>query len=378
MADAGVASRRECEAMIARGEVRVNGKVVTDLPVFINPRTDTVFANGRKVELDGGGGTSRGRGRSTVRRIYIAMNKPDRTLSTTKDDPYGASETDPDTDSPRGPRRTVLDLVADAGLGRLFPVGRLGFHDTGLVILTNDGELANRLTHARYGVSRTYVVFVRGRVPNEVLARMREKLAASLGPAHPRAADPIQVLSHTGTETELEVTLRESPKLRIDSLIFDAGLKVKRLVRTAIGPVSIRGIASGSWKFLDRKDLESLMVAAGLAEASASRPEQATDARRRSGTKPPRRVSPVGGARTRAGGAGASGAVGGARAGSGGATRGATRGGATSGGASGGAGRRQAGARATGGGAPEQSPVPPRPRRIMPVRKADQRGGSTR
>jgi len=370
MADAGVASRRECEAMIARGEVKVNGKVVTDLPVFINPRTDTVFANGRKIELDGGGGTSRGRGRSTVRRIYIAMNKPDRTLSTTKDDPYGASETDPDTDSPRGARRTVLDLVADAGLGRLFPVGRLGFHDTGLVILTNDGELANRLTHARYGVSRTYVVFVRGRVPNEVLARMRDKLAASLGPAHPRAEDPIQVLSHTGTETELEVTLRESPKLRIDSLIFDAGLKVKRLVRTAIGPISIRGIVSGSWKFLDRKDLESLMVAAGLAEASASRPETTTNARRRPEPKPSRRAAPSRGTRPSPGGAT------GSREPSRGATSGATR--RTTAPAGAGEVRRPSGPRAGGNGGAPYSPVAPRPRRILPVRKADQSGGSKR
>jgi 23S rRNA pseudouridine2605 synthase len=260
MADAGVASRRDCEAMISRGEVKVNGKVVTDLPVFINPRTDSVAVNGKKIEIDGGGGSSRGRGRSEVRRVYIAVNKPDRTLATTKDDPYGTGE----PDAVRGSRRTVLDLVAGSNLGRLFPVGRLGFHDTGLVILTNDGELANRLTHARYGVPRTYVVFVRGRVSDDVLARMRVRLAASLGPDHPIAAEPLKVLSVQGNETELEVTLRESPKLRIDALIFDAGLKVKRLVRTAIGPVSIRGIASGNWRFLNRNDLEALMAAAGL------------------------------------------------------------------------------------------------------------------
>ncbi len=248
--------------MIARGEVRVNGKVVTDLPVFINQRTDQVVVNGRKIELGG----ARGRGRSESRRVYIAVNKPDRTLATTKDDPHGADATD--AGGPRGARRTVMDLVADKDLGRLFPVGRLGFHDTGLVLLTNDGEIANRLTHARYGVPRTYVVIVRGRVPGDVLARLRSRLSASLGPDHPRAADAVRVLSEEGAETELEVTLRESPRLRIDALVFDAGLKVKRLIRTAIGPVSIRGIPSGNWRFLSRTELDDLMQAAGLAQQS--------------------------------------------------------------------------------------------------------------
>ena len=245
--------------MIRRGEVKVNGKVVTDLPVFINPRTDTVIAAGRRVELAGGG---RGRGSAGPKRVYIAMNKPDRTLSTTKD----ASGFGDEEDAPRGARRTVLDLIGDKDLGRLYPVGRLGFHDTGLVLLTNDGELANRLTHARYGVPRTYVVIIRGDVPRDVLERMSRKLGASLGTKRDETAPPVQVLSADGRETELEVTLRESPKLRIDALIFEAGLKVKRLIRTAIGPISIRGIASGNWRFLQKHEVEGLFEVAGLSD----------------------------------------------------------------------------------------------------------------
>ena len=270
--------------MIARGEVRLNGKVVTELPVFVNLRADKVAVNGRTIDLDGAGGGSRGRGRVELKRVYIAVNKPDRTLATTRDDPYGTGE----PDAVRGARRTVLDLVTAKGLPRLFPVGRLGFHDTGLVILTNDGELANRLTHARYGVPRTYVVVVRGRVPEETLQRMSRRLALSLGPDHPLAASPIRTLKVERDETELEVTLRESPKLRIDALIFEAGLKVKRLVRTAIGPVSIRGIASGTWKFLDRNELEELQSVAGLSgpPARARRPAERPDAAK------PRRNAP--------------------------------------------------------------------------------------
>ena len=288
MADAGIASRRECEAMISRGEVKLNGKVVTDLPVFVNPRRDTVIVNGRRIELRGGAG----QGRAGQRRVYIAVNKPDRTLSTTKDDPFGAG----DEESPRGARRTVLDLVADQDLGRLYPVGRLGFHDTGLVLLTNDGDLANRLMHARFGVPRTYVVFVRGRIPAVTLERMSRRLAASLGEGAVDGPAPVQILAEDEQETELEVTLRESPKLRIDALIFEAGLKVKRLVRTAIGPVGIKGIASGNWRFLNRNELEDLMAAAGL-EGRASGGERSAGKRggaggRRGGGRPARGAMP--------------------------------------------------------------------------------------
>jgi 23S rRNA pseudouridine2605 synthase len=343
MADAGVASRRDCEAMISRGDVKVNGKVVTDLPVFINLRSDTVSVNGKSIALDGGGGSSRGRGRTELRRLYIAVNKPDRTLATTKDDPYGTGE----PDAVRGARRTVLDLVADKDLGRLFPVGRLGFHDTGLVLLTNDGELANRLTHARYGVPRTYVVFIRGRVGAETLAQMRRRLAASLGADAQHSVEPLRVISENAQETEIEVTLRESPKLRIDALVFEAGLKVKRLVRTAIGPVSIRGIASGNWRFLNRNELEGLMAAAGLSAGGEPKREDRTKPRTRG--RPATLGKP---GKPRTGQRGVEG------------TRMGTR--------SGGRGER------TGGADGGKVPAAKGPRRISPVGRADVRRGTKR
>lgn len=288
MADAGVASRRDCEALIEAGRVQVNGKPTRTLPVFINPRTDRVRVDGREIDL----ASSLREKRES--RVYIALHKPDNTLSSTTD-----AEGDIDAADGRGARRTVLDLVKGKGLPRLFPVGRLGFHDTGLVLLTNDGELANRLTHARYGVPRTYRVVVRGRVPGDVLDRITRRVAASLGPQWDSAASPpvLQVPSESG-DSALEVTLRESPKLRIDALIFDAGLKVKRLVRLAIGPVTLRGIVSGGWRKLSRHEVGDLLVAAGMdAQPDPAAPRPAARgagrgrpaARNRPGTKPNQR-----------------------------------------------------------------------------------------
>lgn len=270
--------------------MQVNGKPTRTLPVFINPRTDRVRVDGREIDL----ASSMREKRES--RVYIALHKPDNTLSTTTD-----AEGEAEAADHRGARRTVMDLVKGKGLPRLFPVGRLGFHDTGLVLLTNDGELANRLTHARYGVPRTYRVVVRGRVEKDVLERIGRKVASSLA-VRPDAesAPPVRLVPSESGDTALEVTLRESPKLRIDALLFEAGLKVKRLVRLAIGPVSLRGIVSGNWRKLSGHELDDLLAAAGM----VAKPEQSDKrlsarpasrgrpgSRNRPGTKPNQRMS---------------------------------------------------------------------------------------
>lgn len=165
MADAGVASRRECEALIESGEVEVNGEVVRRLPVFVDPARDRIKVRGELLD----------RRAVKAERLYLAVFKPDNTLTTTRDD---------DAD-PTNSRRTVMDLVDDRDLnaagGRLIVVGRLGFHATGLVLLTNDGELAQRLSHARYGITKTYRVTVRGKLHAEAMRSLRERFCPVLG-----------------------------------------------------------------------------------------------------------------------------------------------------------------------------------------------------
>src|SRR5690606_13551855 len=149
MADAGVASRRACEELIARGAVEVNGEVVTELPIFVDPREDRILVEGRPLPKRGGGD----------RNIYIMLNKPERTLTTVTDEREFGGE--------GGGRRTVMDLVDHPARARLFPVGRLDYATRGLVLLTNDGELANKLTHPRYGVHKTYEAVVKGVLPDD-------------------------------------------------------------------------------------------------------------------------------------------------------------------------------------------------------------------
>ena len=127
LAEAGVASRRECEQMILDGRVEVNGHPITELPAFVHPGQDRVSVDGRPLARPERGP----RGRSgRMDRVYVMLNKPDNTLGTTRDD----------LEYKKGGRRTVVDLVEHPSGARLFPVGRLDFHSTGLVLMTNDGE----------------------------------------------------------------------------------------------------------------------------------------------------------------------------------------------------------------------------------------------
>lgn len=242
MADAGVASRRECERMIEGGMVRVNGNTVRQLPVWVDPREDTIEVEGRPLP-------------KAPKPIYILLNKPPRTLSTAKDEP-GAD------------RRTVVDLVDHPLAPKLFPVGRLDYDTTGLVLLTNDGELANRLTHPRYGVPKTYRAVVRGRIePSAVeelergifLAERRE--GRTVGAARTSHVE-IQVVHTEADKTTIEITLREGRNRQVRRMLSAVGHPVKRLERIAMGPVRLKGVARGLWRELASAEVRALRRAA--------------------------------------------------------------------------------------------------------------------
>jgi 23S rRNA pseudouridine2605 synthase len=191
MADAGVAARRVCERLIEEGRVRVNGEVVRRLPVFVDPENDVIEVNGQRV-------------RGAQRRVYLMLNKPEGVLVS------GADE--PGLDRP-----TILNLVNHPAAPRLFPVGRLDLDTTGLVLLTNDGELANRLTHPRYGVTKTYHAVVRGGLADADIAAIGQKLraltqrAAMEAGVAPRSvgAPEIAIVKREDGRTLLEISLRE-------------------------------------------------------------------------------------------------------------------------------------------------------------------------
>lgn len=267
LADAGVASRRECEAMIERGLVEVNGVTVTRLPVFVDPARDRIAVDGRPLRGAASVPPVSRRAARRSDRIYVMLHKPDRVLCTTRDDAPAAD----------GARTTVLDLVRHRSGARLYPVGRLDYHSTGLVLLTNDGELADRLTHARYGVTRTYRVTVKGHVRPETLDDLRRRVGADSNPGVDGTRG-VRIARSPGTgpngqvssNTVLELTIREGKSRRLSAVLEQMGCIVRKLTRVGVGPLRLSGIAVGEWRDLTRDEVELLKRAASGSDRSTA------------------------------------------------------------------------------------------------------------
>jgi 23S rRNA pseudouridine2605 synthase/16S rRNA pseudouridine516 synthase len=233
MANAGVASRRVCEELIAEGRVEVNGQIVTELGTRVNPEKDIIHVDGVRVQTD-------------EHLVYMAFNKP-RGVVSTMDDPEG--------------RPCISDYLRPGAPERLFHVGRLDTNTEGLLLLTNDGELANRLTHPSYEVPKTYVVQVRGPMPHGVGAQLRRGVELEDGLAK---VDSFRLVDSTPGFVLCEVVLH-SGKNRIVRRMFDAvGFPVQRLVRAKIGPIGLGDQKQGTIRRLGKQEIGHLMAAVGL------------------------------------------------------------------------------------------------------------------
>lgn len=258
LADAGVGARRDCEDLIQAGRVRVNGQLVTQLPFFIDPTQDIVELDGEIVQLQvssaGPSGTKRPRALT-----YVLVHKPKGVITTTRD--------------PQG-RRNVLDLLPPSlrGEERLFPVGRLDADSTGLLLITNDGELAHRLTHPRFGITKEYRVLCAGLATEDQLQKLRAGMylidPAGDGSKTTRRAsmESVRILKRyvdraRGDRTLLGVKLREGQNREIRRMLARVGLKVRELERVAIGPLRARELKPGQTKLLGRKDVDRLRAA---------------------------------------------------------------------------------------------------------------------
>lgn len=245
MADAGIASRRDCERMIEEGLVEVNGTLVADLPAWVDPERDRIVVEGRVLP-------------PPARPIYILLNKPTRTLTSARDEP-GSD------------RRTVLDLVDHPGAGQLFPVGRLDFDTTGLLLLTNDGDLANRLMHPRYGVPKVYRALVKGQVDLDAIGELQDGVkltdrkdgrtvgASKTGPVE------VAIVHREADKTVVEVTIREGRNRQVRRMLAALGFPVKKLERIAMGPLRLKGVQRGYWRELSRGEITALKRAAAQA-----------------------------------------------------------------------------------------------------------------
>lgn len=246
LAEAGVASRRAVEQMVLDGRITVNRSPVTALPCFVDPDAgDQVHVDGQLVRLRGG------------RCVYFLVNKP-RGVVCTQQDPAG--------------RPRVIDLVP--GLRqRVYCVGRLDLDSTGLVILTNDGPLTQRLTHPRYGVPKTYVVQIDGRLSAEEVAKLKRGVHLD---GRRTGAAAIKVLRRGRDKSLLQVTLTEGRNREIRRILARLGHKVRRLKRTAIGPVTDRGLKVGSFRPLRAFEVAKLRRLGAAGPQGGRRPKPPT------------------------------------------------------------------------------------------------------
>jgi 23S rRNA pseudouridine2605 synthase len=232
LAAAGVGSRRTCENLITAGRVAVDGHVVTELGVRIDPNNQTVHVDGSRVQLD-------------ESRVYLAFNKPLGVVSTMSDD-LG--------------RPCVGDFVSNRK-ERLFHVGRLDADTEGLLLLTNDGELAHRLQHPSYGVLKTYVAQIPGPVPRDLGKRLRAGIELDDGPVK---IDSFKLVDSAPGKALVEVQLHEGRKHIVRRLLEAVGHPVITLVRTDVGPIRLGDLRSGRMRSLNRPEIGQLYSAAGL------------------------------------------------------------------------------------------------------------------
>lgn len=228
IARAGIASRRAAEELIAKGRVSLNGEVVQELGTKADPATDTIRVDGRVVH-------------SAEARRYLAMHKPKGCITSTRD--------------PEG-RRTVMDLLGAHASKGLFPVGRLDYNTEGLLILTDDGDFANRILSAKHGIPKTYEVKVSGKPTSEMIERLRRGIKLDRRLAKPESIRLLRV----GDNPWYQVTLVEGRNRQIHRMFERIGFTVKKLRRVRIGTLTLRGLEPRQVRQLRPNEVRQLLA----------------------------------------------------------------------------------------------------------------------
>ncbi len=234
LAHAGIASRRHAEELIAAGRVQVNGVTVTTQGTRIQPDRDIVLVDGKPV-------------RSTTRRVYLLLHKPVGYV-TTAHDPQG--------------RPSVLDLLpAELRVLRVYPVGRLDIDTSGMLLLTNDGDFALRLTHPRYSMQKHYQALVQGYPSESALTVLRSgvSITEDEGRSHKTAPAQVYLLRKAGTNCWLSLTIHEGRKRQVRRMLAAVGHPVLELIRVGIGPLELGDIPVGKWRYLSDKEVKALL-----------------------------------------------------------------------------------------------------------------------
>lgn len=223
---AGITSRRKAEELIVKGKVKINGETVTEMGIKINPDKDIVSVNNKEIDI-------------IKRKIYVMLNKPEGYV-TTMDDQFN--------------RPKVIDLVKGIE-ERIYPVGRLDYNTSGLLLLTNDGELTNNITHPRNHIDKTYIATVKGILSKDKLERFEKGI--DIG-GYITAPARIQLIKSYEDKCDVKITIHEGKNRQIRRMLDVLGHPVLRLKRIAIGELTLEGLSKGKWRNLKSVEIEYL------------------------------------------------------------------------------------------------------------------------
>lgn len=228
LANYGLCSRRKAEEHILNGDVKVNGKVVTELGTKVDPSKDEIYFKNEKIEKND-------------KKIYILLNKPIGYVTTTKD---------------QFNRSTVLDLVKIQE--KVLPVGRLDMYTSGALILTNDGDFIYKVTHPKYEIEKTYNVTLKGIITNEEMERLRSGVKIE-NYISGKAKVRLLKIDEEKNISRIEITIHEGKNREVRKMCESIGKKVLALHRTKIGNIDVKNLQLGKWRYLTEKEVQNLL-----------------------------------------------------------------------------------------------------------------------
>lgn len=225
MAACGIASRRKCEEIIQEGRVNVNGEIITELGFKVDPEIDQVYVDSKLIRLE-------------ENKVYIALNKPEGYVSTVKDE--------------RG-RKTILDLVKVEE--RVFPIGRLDYNTSGLLLLTNDGEIYNKVIHPREEINKVYVATIKG-IPTDI--EIEEFCNGVDIGDYITAKAKFKIIDKSEDKCKVQITIHEGKNRQVRKMCEKIGHPVLSLKRVSVGEILLGNLNRGNWRFLSKNEIQYL------------------------------------------------------------------------------------------------------------------------
>lgn len=254
LASHGVDSRRKVEQMVLAGRISVNDEVVRELPVMVDPDKDKIEVDGEPIKFESD---------KAEEKVYVLLNKPKGIYC---------------TNVAQGVQKRAIDCLPPDFPHRVFPVGRLDADSRGLLLLTNDGDLTNRLTHPRYGISKTYLAEVEGYVKQETIDELNKGvwLAEKQGGSGSRTLPShVKILNRGRERSTLEIQLREGRNRQVRRMLASLDHKVRRLTRVRMGKLTLQGVGPGHWRFLTPAEVRDLIRETHVEEISLAAAEAA-------------------------------------------------------------------------------------------------------